>query len=154
MALRGRSMPPKHKHRLAALKVQLFEQLERFLVEAQTALLVAVDDVERILTPGRVDVVFLERGGEDFVAGVVDADAELFDDVDAGGLALGVAVWRRFVGLAGLAVGAGECGCWVAAVAVGGGNGRGVGGVGIFVCIGWTGHGLGIAVGTAVDVCW
>lgn len=56
-----RSMPPKHEHRLPALLIQLFEQEERLLFEAQTALLIAVHDVEGVLPPVVRDVVAFER---------------------------------------------------------------------------------------------
>ena len=75
-------MFPQHKHRFPALTIQLLEQDERLLLQTETALLVAVDNVEGVLAPIGVDVVFLERRGEDLVAGIFHADAEGFEDVD------------------------------------------------------------------------
>lgn len=64
-------MLSEHEHGLPALSVQLLEQDKRLFVQTQTPLLVAVDDVKRVLAPVGRDVVFFECHGEDFVAGVV-----------------------------------------------------------------------------------
>jgi hypothetical protein len=53
-------MPPKHEHRLPPFLVQLLEQEQRFFFEADTALLVAVHDVEGVLAPVVCDVVSFE----------------------------------------------------------------------------------------------
>jgi hypothetical protein len=53
-------MPSKHKHRLPALLIQLLEQEERLLFEPETALLVAVHDVQGVLPPVVRDVVAFE----------------------------------------------------------------------------------------------
>lgn len=47
--------------------------------------MIAVDDVEGVVLPVGVDVVFFEGGGQDFLARVFHADAEGFEDFDAGG---------------------------------------------------------------------
>ena len=100
----------------------MLEKDEWFLFHTETAFLVAENDVEGVLAPVGVDVVFFEGGGQDFMAGVFHADAEGFEDfdrrgvagcVDAGGVVLlrlhGVA--ERLGGLLGewLAVAAGGC---------------------------------------------
>ena len=59
-ALLGRGMPSQHKHRLPALLIQLLEQQQRLFFQPKTALLVAVDDVERVLPPVVCDVVAFE----------------------------------------------------------------------------------------------
>ena len=53
-------MPSKHKHRLPALLIQLLEQQQRLFFQPKTALLVAVDDVEGVLSPVVCDVVAFE----------------------------------------------------------------------------------------------
>lgn len=69
-------MPPEHEHRLSSFLVQLLEEYQRFLSQAQAAFLITVDDVERVLPPIGVDVVFFERSGEHFLTGVIHADTE------------------------------------------------------------------------------
>lgn len=96
-------MFPKHEHGFPALAIELFEQNQRLFPQAEAALLVAVDDVEGVVFPVGVDVVFFEGGGEDFFAGVFHADAEGFEDFDAGGVGAGArgggVVWRCGLGL-------------------------------------------------------
>lgn len=46
-----------HEHGLAALLVELLEEQERLLLQAEAALLVAVHDVQGVLAPVVVDVV-------------------------------------------------------------------------------------------------
>ena len=94
VSFHGRGVFPEHKHRFPPLTIQLLEQDQRLLFQTQTALLVAVDDVEGVLAPVGVDVVFLERGGEDFVAGIFHADAEGFEDVDRGVVVAAAAATR------------------------------------------------------------
>lgn len=58
-------MAPQHEHGFPTFLVELFEEEEGFLFEAEAALLVAVHDVECVLPPVVVDVVAfegLERG--------------------------------------------------------------------------------------------
>ncbi len=115
MPLKRRGMFPKHEHGFPALAIELFEQNKRLLPQAETALLVAVDDVEGVVFPVGVDVVFFEGGGEDFFAGVFHADAEGFEDFDAGGVRAGARGWgvvgwcglglRLLCGLVGVAAG-------------------------------------------------
>lgn len=50
-------MFPKHEHGFLALAIKLLEQHERFLFESQTALLVPVNNVQRVLPPVVGDVV-------------------------------------------------------------------------------------------------
>lgn len=69
-------MPSEHEHGFLVLAVQLLEQDQRFLLQSQAALLVAVDNVQRILPPVGVDVVLLQRGRKHFVARVFHADPE------------------------------------------------------------------------------
>jgi len=71
-----------HEHGLPPLAIELLEQQQRLLLEAQTALLVAVHNVQRVLAPVVVDLVSLERDGQDLVAWVFDGDAEGFEDFD------------------------------------------------------------------------
>ena len=73
-----------HEHGLPPFLVELLEEDERSLVQAQTALLVPVDDVQGVLPPIGCDVVFLERHGQDLVAGVVDGHAEGLEYLDLG----------------------------------------------------------------------
>lgn len=56
-ALGGCGMSPQHEHRLPAFLVQLLEEEERLLFQAETPLLVAVYNVQRILPPIVLDVV-------------------------------------------------------------------------------------------------
>ena len=63
MAFGRRGMASQHKHGLPAFQIELLEKLERFLVVSQTPLLVTVHDIQRVLAPGSVDVVFSESGG-------------------------------------------------------------------------------------------
>jgi hypothetical protein len=53
-----------HEHGFTTLLVELFEEEQRLFFEAETALLVAVDDVERVLPPVVVDIVAFESLGE------------------------------------------------------------------------------------------
>lgn len=75
-------MLSQHEHRFAPFLVELFEQNQRPLVEAEAALFVAVDDVQRVLPPVGADVVLLEGDWENLVARIVDADAEGLEDFD------------------------------------------------------------------------
>lgn len=60
-------MAPQHEHGLAALLVELLEEQQRLFLEAEAALLVAVNDVQRVLAPVVVDIVAFEG----LVGGVV-----------------------------------------------------------------------------------
>ena len=82
MAFHGRGVFPEHKHRFPPLAIQLLEQDEGFLFQSEATFLVAVNDVQSVLPPVGVDIVFFERGGEYFVARIFHADAERFEDVD------------------------------------------------------------------------
>lgn len=62
---------PQHEHGLAALLVELLEEKQRFFLEAEAALLVAVNDVQRVLAPVVVDVVAFEGLVGGVVSGVV-----------------------------------------------------------------------------------
>ena len=97
--LDGRGMFPQHEHRFPAFTVQLLEQDEWFFFHAEAAFLVAEDDVEGVLAPVGVDVVFLESGGEDFVTGVFHADAELLEDLNRRSLAARVHTGSVVLGL-------------------------------------------------------
>ena len=79
--LRAR-MPSQHKHRLPALTIQLLEQYQRLLLQSETALLVAVHNVQRVLAPVGSDIVLAQRDRQHLVAGVVDGDAERLVDLD------------------------------------------------------------------------
>lgn len=81
-------MPPEHEHGFSALAIQLLEQNERFLFQAQTALLIPINNVESVLPPVGVDVVLFERCREDFMTRVFHADAEGFENFDAGRFAV------------------------------------------------------------------
>ena len=50
-----------HEHWLPTFAVKLFEQQQRLLLETKTALLIAVYDVEGVLTPIVVDLVPFQR---------------------------------------------------------------------------------------------
>lgn len=82
MALLGRCVLSQHEHGFSPFLVELLEEDQRPLVQTQTALLVAVDNVECVLAPVCCDVVLLEGHGEDFVAGVVDGHAEGLEYLD------------------------------------------------------------------------
>jgi hypothetical protein len=75
-------MFPKHKHRFPSLPIQLFKQNKWFLIESQTPFLITMHNIKCVLPPISIDIVFFERHGEDFVAGVFDGDAEGFEDFD------------------------------------------------------------------------
>jgi hypothetical protein len=55
-----RGVSAQHEHGLPAFSVQLLEEQERLLLEAETSLLVAVHDVEGVLSPVVRDVVSFE----------------------------------------------------------------------------------------------
>jgi len=76
------SVLAKHEHGLAAVLVELLEEYERLLVEAEAALLVAVHDVQRVLPPVGRDVVLLQRHRQHLVARVVDRHPERLEDLD------------------------------------------------------------------------
>lgn len=59
-ALLRRGMPAQHEHRFPPLLIQLLEEQQRLLFEPETALLVAVHDVEGVLPPVVGDVVAFE----------------------------------------------------------------------------------------------
>lgn len=71
-----------HEHGLPPFLVELLEEDERSLVQAETALLVSVHNVQGVLPPIGCDVVFLERHRQDLVAGVVDGHAEGLEYLD------------------------------------------------------------------------
>ena len=73
-----------HEHGLLAVPIEVFEERERLLLEPDTALLVPVDDVERVLAPVGLDVVFAQGGREDLVARIFETDAEGFEDFNGG----------------------------------------------------------------------
>lgn len=95
-------MPPKHKHGFPSLFIQLLKQEQRFLFQSQTAFLVAVHNVQGVLSPIVRNIISLERlfdeirgivypsmrawtyHRKDDPAGIVDADAEGFEDFDLG----------------------------------------------------------------------
>lgn len=58
-------MAPEHEHGLAALFVELFEEEQRLFFQAEAALLVAMHDVQGVLSPVVVDVVALEGLGDE-----------------------------------------------------------------------------------------
>lgn len=131
-----------HEHGLSAFLVELLEEDQGSLVETQTALLVAVHNVQRVLPPVGGDVVFLERDGQDLVAGVVDGHAEGFEDLDLGvgrGRLLGARRGLQVVG----AGAAGQRGVSISVVWGGGGCGVGAHGPGRQ----WAGGCAGVAAG-------
>lgn len=72
-------MFPKHEHWFASFSIELLEEDERFLFESQTAFLIAVDNVKRILPPVGLYIVLSQCSGEDFMAWVFHADTEGFE---------------------------------------------------------------------------
>jgi hypothetical protein len=72
----GSGVLSEHKHGFPAFLVQLFEQYQRPLVQSQTALLISIDNIQRILPPVGRDVVLLKRNRKDLVAWIVNGNAE------------------------------------------------------------------------------
>ena len=81
VALGGGGVLAQHEHGLAAVLVELLEEDEGLLVEAEAALLVAVHDVQRVLPPVGRDVVLLQRHRQHLVARVVDRHPERLEDL-------------------------------------------------------------------------
>lgn len=77
-------MLPQHEHWFPTFLVQLLEQDERSFVQTQATLLVAMHDVQSVLSPVGGDVIFFKRDGKNFVAGIVDGNAKGFEDFDLG----------------------------------------------------------------------
>jgi len=100
MPFHGRRMPPEHKHRFPPFLVQLLEQYQRFFSQAETAFLITIDDVERVLPPVGEDVIFLERSREHLFAGVFHTDTEGFEYLVAGATPRGRCLfWLLLLGL-------------------------------------------------------
>jgi len=59
-------VPSQHEHGFPALLVQLLEEEKRLLFQPETAFLVAVHDVESVLSPVIRDIIPFERlyGGD------------------------------------------------------------------------------------------
>lgn len=53
-------MAAQHEHGFSTFLVELFEEEQRFFFQAETALLVAMNDVEGVLAPVVVNVVAFE----------------------------------------------------------------------------------------------
>lgn len=77
---------PEHEHRLLAFLIKLLEQNKRLLMELETAFLISVYDIQRVLIPRCVDVILFESGRENFVARVFETDTEGLEDFDGCGI--------------------------------------------------------------------
>ena len=107
VSLHRRGVFAEHEHWFLALSIQLFEKYKRLLLQSKTSLLIAKDDIQGVILPIGVDVVFLEGRRENLFAWVIHGDAEGFEDFD-------------WVGVVGLAVfGLWLLGGWVVIVASG-----------------------------------
>lgn len=79
VAFQRRGMLSEHEHGLFAFLVELLEQDQRFLLQPQTPLLIAIDDVQRVVLPIGNDVVLFESCWQHLFAGVLHRYSERFE---------------------------------------------------------------------------